>query len=90
MHMAPMALLDDGFLDILYVKNANLFKFIVHVLAKVYEAKHLDYDRVFHHRAKKLNIECPRTCLIDIDGEEEKALRVSVSIIPKAIRVFVP
>jgi YegS/Rv2252/BmrU family lipid kinase len=90
MHMAPMALLDDGKLEILYVKDTSIFRFITNVLGKVYEGKHLEYKNVYHIRGERLHILSEQPCLCDIDGEEEKACEVVVSIIPKAIKIKVP
>jgi len=90
MHIAPMAIIDDGALDVLYVKDTNTFKFLINVLARVYDAKHLLYENVMHHRAKALRVACDRVCLMEADGEEERAEEVTVSILPKAIRIRVP
>jgi diacylglycerol kinase (ATP) len=90
MHMAPMARIDDGLLEILYVKDTSIFKFIVHILGKVYDGKHLDYHNVYHHQGRKIHIKSPQPCLIDIDGEEDKAYEVSISIIPKALKITIP
>ena len=90
MHIAPMAIIDDGNLEILYVKNTNTFKFLAKVLARVYQAKHLRYKNVMHRQAKVLRVKCDRVCLMEADGEEEKAEEVTVSILPKAIRIRVP
>lgn len=90
MHIAPMALIDDGNLEVLYVKNTNIFKFLIKVLARVYDAKHLHYKNVFHHQAKELRVICDRVCLMETDGEEVRAEEVVVSIIPQALRIKVP
>lgn len=90
MHMAPMARADDGILEILYVKDTSIFKFIVHVLGKVYDGKHLDYENVHHVSGKRVHIISEHPCLGEIDGEEEKAHEVVVSIIPGAVRIRVP
>jgi len=90
MKIAPMASITDGYLEVMYVKNTNLFKFIKNVLLPVYDARHLLYKNLFHYRTKNLKILSEKTFLADIDGEEEKAQEVEVSIIPKAIKVIVP
>jgi diacylglycerol kinase (ATP) len=90
MHIAPMALTDDGIFEVLYVKDTNIFKFLFNVLAKVYKAEHLKYHNVYHHRAKKMKIKAEKICLLDVDGEVEKAKEFNVSIIPKALRIRVP
>ncbi len=90
MRAAPMASPDDGILEFIYVKDANIFKIISKVLAKVYEGKHLEYHNVYHCRGRELRIESNKIFLVDIDGEEGKAHNVTVSIIPKAIKIKVP
>ena len=90
MHIAPMASIDDGFLEILYVKEPNLVKFVQHVLMKVYQGKHLEYDRVFYRRGHTLRIVCEHSSLMEIDGELEKASEVTISLIPKALKIRVP
>lgn len=90
MHAAPMASPDDGVLEFIYVKDTNIFKFIVHVLAKVYTGTHLKYKNVYHCRGTELRVECNKICLMDVDGEEERAREVTVSVVPKAIKLRVP
>ncbi len=90
MKIAPMAKMDDGYLEVLYVKDTNIFKFIHKVLLPVYKARHLLYKNLFHFSTKNLKILSKEIFLADIDGEEEKAEKVEVSIIPRAIPVIVP
>lgn len=90
MHIAPMARLDDGLLEILYVKDTNMFEFIRRVLMPVYEARHLDYERLFHRPARRVEIAGQSVFVCDIDGEEEKAEKVEVTLIERAIRILSP
>jgi diacylglycerol kinase family enzyme len=90
MHIAPMARLDDGLLEILYVKDTNMFEFIRRVLMPVYEARHLDYERLFHRPARRVEITGQSVFVCDIDGEEEKAEKVVVTLIERAIRILSP
>ncbi|HEX7318949.1 MAG TPA: diacylglycerol kinase family protein [bacterium] len=90
MDIAPMARFDDGVLELLYVKNTNLFKFLSRVLLPVYEAKHLAYEHLYHRAVQKIEVSGDRLFLADIDGEEEKALSAEVSVIPNAIRIRTP
>jgi YegS/Rv2252/BmrU family lipid kinase len=87
MHMAPMARTDDGILECLYVKDTSIFKFIIHVLGKVYDGKHLEYENVYHTAGKCIRITSAHSCLSEIDGEEERAREVVVSVIPKAVKI---
>lgn len=90
MKIAPMANISDGYLEVLYVKDTNTFKFIKNVLLPVYDARHLFYKKLFQVRARKLKISSNKVFLADIDGEEEKAEEVEITIIPKALNVIVP
>ncbi len=90
MDIAPMARFDDGLLELLYVKNTNLFKFLSRVLLPVYEAKHLAYEHLYHRAVQKIEVSGDQLFLADIDGEEEKALSAEVSVIPNAIRIRTP
>lgn len=90
MDIAPMARFDDGVLELLYVKDTNLFKFLSRVLLPVYEAKHLAYEHLYHRAVQRIEVSGDRLFLADIDGEEEKALSAEVSVIPGAIRIRTP
>ncbi|GAG72167.1 unnamed protein product, partial [marine sediment metagenome] len=90
MHLAPMALPDDGLFEVIYVKDTNMFKFLVHVLGKVYQAGHLEYRNVYHYQGREIKIQAERLFLTDVDGEVEKAQEVTISLIPKAIKIRVP
>jgi YegS/Rv2252/BmrU family lipid kinase len=90
MHMAPMARITDGVFECLYVKDTSIFKFLVHVLGKVYDGQHLQYKNVHHTSGKCIRITSAHSCLSEIDGEEEKAREVVVSVIPKSLKIRVP
>lgn len=90
MHAAPMAQIDDGVLEYIYVKNTNIFKFVSNVLAKVYAGEHLRYRNVHHCRGKELRIVCEKAFRVDVDGEEEKAQELVITLMPKALRMRVP
>ena len=89
MRAAPMAVVDDGILEFIYVKDATFFKVVTKVLAKVYEGEHLAYHKVHAARGKELIVEGQKVFLADVDGEVEKAQRMRVEVLPKAIRILV-
>lgn len=89
MHAAPMAVVDDGVMEFIYVKDATFFKFLSKVLAKVYEGEHLAYDRVHVQRGTELTIEGNKAFLVDVDGEVEKAEKIRVEVLPKAVGILV-
>lgn len=90
MQIAPMASISDGYLEVLYVKDTNILKFISNILLPVYSARHLSYEKLYQVRARKLKIISNKVFPADIDGEEEKAEEVEITIIPKALNVIVP
>ncbi|UCC12023.1 MAG: diacylglycerol kinase family lipid kinase [candidate division WOR-3 bacterium] len=87
MHMAPMARVDDGIFEFIYVRNTNLFKFVYHVLSRVYSGGHLKYRNVRHLRGRELAIQSERVFLLEADGEEERAQEVNVTILPQALKM---
>jgi len=90
MNIAPMARLDDGRLEVLYVKDTNLFRFVRRVLMPVYKARHLGYERLFHRPCRRVLITGQRVFVCDVDGEEEKAEKVEVTLVDRAIRILSP
>jgi len=89
MHAAPMAVVDDGVMEFIYVKDTTFFKFLSKVLARVYEGKHLAYHKVHVHRGRELIIEGSKSFLSDVDGEVEKAERIVVKVLPRAVGILV-
>jgi len=90
MHAAPMAEVDDGVLECIYVKNTNIFKFVSNVLAKVYTGEHLRYRNVCHCPGRELRIVCDKAFRVDVDGEQEKAQELVITLMPRALRMRVP
>jgi len=76
-------------MEFIYVKDTTLFKFLSKVLARVYQGEHLAYRNVHVHRGKKLKVEGERAFLVDIDGEVEKAQRICIEVLPKAVRMLI-
>ena len=89
MHAAPMAIVNDGILEFMYVKDTNLFKLISRVLARVYQGEHLAYHKVHVHRGREAVIEGRKAFLVDVDGEVEKAQKMQVAVLPGAIGILV-
>lgn len=90
MHIAPMARLDDGRMEILYVRDTNLFQFMRRVLLPVYQAGHLGYERLVHRTGRTAAINASQTFLCEVDGEEERAESAAITLVPGSLRVLVP
>jgi YegS/Rv2252/BmrU family lipid kinase len=89
MHGAPMAVVDDGVMEFLYVKDTNFFKFIARVLVRVYAGEHLAYPRVHLRRGRQMKVEGERVFLAEVDGEVERADVIQVDVLPAAVRIVV-
>jgi YegS/Rv2252/BmrU family lipid kinase len=90
MHIASMARLDDGHMEILYVRDTTLFTFLRRVLLPVYKAGHLGYERLFHQKGQSVAISGTRIFLCEVDGEEERAETAAVTLLPRALRIVMP
>ena len=89
MHAAPTAVVDDGMMEFIYVKDTNLFKFIARVLARVYSGKHLLYHKVHLLRGRHLVVHAEKVFLAEADGEVERADTLRVDVLSGAIRIVV-
>jgi len=76
-------------MEFIYVKDTTFFKFLSKVLARVYQGEHLAYHKVHVHRGKELRVEGEKAFLVDIDGEVEKAQKICLEVLPKAVRMLV-
>jgi diacylglycerol kinase family enzyme len=90
MHAAPMAVVDDGIMEFLYVKDTGFFKFIGKVLAKVYTGEHLAYHKVYVCKGRQLKVHAEKVFLAEVDGEVERASTIYLDVLPKAVRMLVP
>lgn len=92
-HCAPKAKYDDGLLDMVVVKKVGIFRFAR--LVKYYKrGEHLEGDRfkklVTFHQLKKVTIESENELCLCLDGETFHMKKVTVELVPQAIRFVVP
>ncbi len=90
MHAAPMAVVDDGSMEFMYVKDTGFFKFVGKVLAKVYTGEHLAYHKVHLCRGRRLQVRGDKVFLAEADGEVERADMIHLDVLPGAVRILVP
>jgi len=90
MHVAPMAKIDDGLLDMVLFRDFSklnaLFK-----LRKIYSGSHLSEKNVHYVQGKKVKIESfvKRSILIEADGESIGRLPATFSILENILRIIV-
>ena len=92
MKVAPEARVDDGLLDVVFVKKAFKPR-LLPLLAKVYSGRHVDHPAIAMTRTAKLTLTVSRRLPVYGDGEPmgevgHEAVRVSVA--PKTLRVIAP
>jgi len=88
MQIAPMAVPEDGFFDVIVIRQTSIFKFLrgIHT---VYSGRHLEKaGDVFMLRGRKVTAEPVSSSdeiLLDVDGEAPGRLPAVFEIIPRGI-----
>jgi diacylglycerol kinase family enzyme len=90
MHIAPMAALDDGRLEVVTLSAPTKVAFAL-LSRKLYTAEHLGDAGVTHLSGEKIEISVPPSAreevLLDVDGEPLGRLPVKIEIAPGALRL---
>ncbi len=94
MRMAPMAVPDDGLLEVMSVSTANK-RTVLANMPKVYRGEHLEVPGVEHFSCRGLDVElldarAAERFALDVDGEALGRLPLSIEVMPKALAVFAP
>ena len=88
MMVAPNAQLDDGFLDLILVKDKiNRFQ-LLKLLPKLFTGDHIKSPYVKYQQIKYLNINPKINELLNIDGEIYGTTPVSIDILNKKLPIF--
>ena len=87
MRIAPGAQLDDGLLDLIFVRKAGPLRLLT-VFPKVYRGAHLGLPEVEHRRVRRLNISSETPLDIYADGEFICRTPADVTLRPKALKVI--
>ncbi len=86
MKICPDAVADDGLFHVVWVQDLPRMN-ILPLLARVFRGTHVQHPAVRSFQAEQLTVEGPSNLLVHADGEIVGHLPVTLSIIPKAIRV---
>jgi diacylglycerol kinase (ATP) len=89
MWICPGAIIDDGLLDVTVVRHLNLAQ-LVKSLPTLYDGGIYSHPKVESHRVKSVKAESAEPVLIEIDGESVGRLPLEISVVPQAIRVWMP
>lgn len=89
--LAPFAALDDGWLDVCVFERAPLDRvgFFTQIMA-VIAGRHLSDPRVRYYRARRVEIDSSPPIKGQLDGDSYECTPVTISVAPKALRVYVP
>ena len=86
MYAAPEAELDDGFLDLLILKEISVLKFFLN-FPKIYKGTHLQIPEIFFQKVQRFKVSSQEKVILDIDGESPGYLDASFEIIPKILNL---
>lgn len=91
MHVAPMAKIDDGVLEVVSLTAPNKLAFAVASQA-IYDGKHLESPNATHFSCERIEIdlvgdEARDVFLLDVDGEPLGRLPLSIEVVPNAIEI---
>lgn len=90
MKVLPDAIIDDGYLEVCFIKGMNKFK-ILTLFPTLIKGKHgaiTDYVSFF--KCKTARVSCDEEMPINIDGEIIMSKEVNFSILPKRIKFIIP
>jgi diacylglycerol kinase (ATP) len=89
MKIAPMAVLDDGQLDVIAVGDLGALKILTNA-HRLYRGTHLEMEQVHHARARVVTARPAHgteEVAIEVDGELPGRLPARFEILPRALRV---
>jgi diacylglycerol kinase (ATP) len=89
MRIAPRALLDDGKLDVCFVRRTSKLR-LLRLFPRVFSGGHLAYPEVEYAQCSGVKIESERPLDIYADGELIGRTPAEVRVVPRALRVIVP
>jgi len=88
--IAPQAIMDDGFLDICWIKKMGKTK-ILKSLPKLIHGTHFDLPEVQTYRLKSLTVHPETRVACQVDGETfDFKDEYHISVVPKSLNVVVP
>lgn len=90
MRVAPMASLDDAYLDALIVRATSKPTLLFRLLPAIYRGSHLSHPAVQHCRVRRLAVSTSSTAFLQLDGEQPGRAPTTFEIAPRALRVLTP
>lgn len=88
MKVAPDAVTDDGFFDIIIIGDIGKPE-LIKSFPLIYKGEHMNHAKIRHYRGRKVEVRSGGKGLIELDGEIPGRYDTVFEIIPKAIRVLI-
>jgi YegS/Rv2252/BmrU family lipid kinase len=89
MYLVPDAELDDGLLDVVLTRTSPKRRFLVG-LVRVFRGSHLNSPDITLVRARRVAFHADRAFRVYADGDPVADLPVTISVVPRSLRVIVP
>ncbi|NNF33043.1 MAG: diacylglycerol kinase family lipid kinase [Saprospiraceae bacterium] len=89
MKVAPRAILDDGLIDVILLRQAQRRK-LIGLFTKIFDGRHIDSPLIEYHQVRSFSITPQDDTVLNIDGQVEGHTPIEVQVLPKAIQVFYP
>ncbi len=87
--MTPLALLDDGLLDVCVVPAISKWELLCWV-PRAYRGAHLAHPRIVYFQARRITLRSAARLELFGDGEFLQELPATIEVVPHALRVIVP
>jgi len=89
MHVAPSAVVDDGWLDICLVTPVGKLE-VLRMIPKTFRGAHVGHPAVSIHQTRTLQIESREPLWVWADGERITQTPATIEVVPRALSVLVP
>lgn len=86
--LAPNALIDDGYFDLIILKKTNLAEFL-RIATAALRGAHLDNEKIIYKQAKRIKITPNEKMLLNLDGEYGGELPGEIVNLKQHIEFFV-
>jgi diacylglycerol kinase family enzyme len=88
MKIAPLADLNDGYLDVILVKDIGKIDLIAN-LFRVYKGNHLSHPKIEMFRGQKVCISSHDRMVLEVDGETAGLGDVEFTVLPGSIKILI-
>jgi diacylglycerol kinase (ATP) len=87
--IAPKAILDDGYLDLIILNGENLFSKIARVFYLLLRRVESDPQAILR-RARCIQVTTPTPIPVHVDGEPLTRTPVTIEVVPQSLRILAP